>query len=384
MRKAKLGLIGCGGIARHSHLPVIEELAKRGALSFVAVCDVDENRAKEVGEQYSIPYYTDAEEMMKKHKDIDVIDICTGDYTHHSLAKMAAEHKMHPIVEKPMAITLPCCDVMISTCKKNGVYFEVAENYFRMPADRVITKLVAEGVIGDVMRVYYIDPIKERPLWKVGSHSGVCLDMGVHRMSQIRLYAQSEPKKIVGITKQFVPAEGKVYEDWGHAIIDFESGAVGIFECSAVGEKMVSYRQVMGTKGTIRDFSLRAIVKGEMRDVKIERETHKVDGIDVLTRIVVHTEPQIVYENPFKEYALDDWHIGIAEEIMSLANAALTNKEPEYGIGGRKDVEMCMANYESSLLGMMPVELPITTITTYEKMVHEDFFDAFGYYPTEA
>jgi len=52
MRKAKLGLVGCGGIARHSHLPAIHQLAKRGVLSFVAVCDIDENRAGEIGGQY--------------------------------------------------------------------------------------------------------------------------------------------------------------------------------------------------------------------------------------------------------------------------------------------------------------------------------------------
>ena len=40
---------------------------------------------------------------------------------------------------------------------------------------------------------------------------------------------------------------------------------------------------------------------------------------------------------------MDDWHIGIAEEIMSLANAAIYDREPEYSLGGRKDVEMCMA-----------------------------------------
>ena len=78
-------------------------------------------------------------------------------------------------------------------------------------------------------------------------------------------------------------------------------------------------------------------------------------------------------------YALNEWHIGIAEEIMSIANAALHDREPEYFFGGRKDVEMCVALYESSLLGMKPVELPITEITTYEKMVHEDFSEALGY-----
>ena len=68
---------------------------------------------------------------------------------------------------------------------------------------------------------------------------------------------------------------------------------------------------------------------------------HKVDGMDVLVKIIVHADADIVYENPFKEFVLDDWHIGVAEEIMSIANAALYDKEPEYGVEGRKDVEMC-------------------------------------------
>ena len=58
------------------------------------------------------------------------MDIAAGDYTHHSVAKIVAEHKMHPIVEKPMSPTLTCCDVIVEACRENGVCFEVAENYY--------------------------------------------------------------------------------------------------------------------------------------------------------------------------------------------------------------------------------------------------------------
>ena len=34
MRKAKIGLIGCGGMARDAHLPTIEELAKKGGVHY--------------------------------------------------------------------------------------------------------------------------------------------------------------------------------------------------------------------------------------------------------------------------------------------------------------------------------------------------------------
>ena len=62
-----------------------------------------------------------------------------------------------------MAPTLACCDVIIDSCRKNGVHFEVAENYFRMPGDRIIIKLIQEGVLGDIMRVHFIEPFGRRP-----------------------------------------------------------------------------------------------------------------------------------------------------------------------------------------------------------------------------
>ncbi|MDE0688600.1 MAG: Gfo/Idh/MocA family oxidoreductase [Candidatus Poribacteria bacterium] len=401
MRKAKIASVGCGWVAKRWHLPTIAELTKRGDLDYVAVCDIDEDTARAAGEEYGLPYYTDVEQMLEKHSDIDVVDISTGDYEHHTIAKIAAEHKMHPIVEKPMAPTLTCCDVIINSCEKNGVHFEVAENYFRMPGDRIIIKLIQEGVLGDIARVHFIEPFGRRPFEQGAgkprgiespistftSHSGVCIDMGVHRMSQLRCYAQSEPKKITGITKQFAPSSNNnVYEDWGHAVIEFESGAVGVYETSRVGEETIKYRQIMGTKGVITDtdfwtadFPLRVMENGEMKDIPIETERHHVDGVDVLSRIVVHTDPQIVYENPFRTYAIDDWNVGTAEEIMAIARAALTGEPPEYGVGGRKDVEMCIALYESSRTGMMPIDLPITETTGYEQMVHDEYRQKFGH-----
>ena len=110
----------------------------------------------------------------------------------------------------------------------------------------------------------------------------------------------------------------------------------------------------------------------------METERRAVDGVDVLQRIVVHTEPAIVYENPFRNYAINDWCVGHAAEITSIANAALNDEPAEYGIEARKDVEMAMAIYESSLNGMAPVSLPLTETTGYEQAVHEDFQVKFG------
>ena len=114
------------------------------------------------------------------------------------------------------------------------------------------------------------------------------------------------------------------------------------------------------------------------KDIPVETERRQIDGVDVLQRIVVHTDPEIVYENPFRNFAINDWCVGHACEIMSIANAALNDEPAEYGIEGRKDVEMAMAIYESSLKGTAPVQLPLEGITTYEQTVHEDYLERFG------
>ena len=211
------------------------------------------------------------------------------------------------------------------------------------------------------------------------------MDMGAHRLSQLRLYAQSEPTQIVGTIRRYRSDPQIVHEDWAHAVIDFESGAVGVYETSRVGEAP-SYYQVTGTMGSVQDHDwmapalpLRLQVGDRMRDVGVEFERCRVDGVDVLSRIVVGTDPKIVYVNPFREYAIDDWSVGHAEEIMSLARAAAAGEPPEYGHRGRKDVEMAMAIYESSLHGMKPVRIPIQGTTSYERMLHEDYEERFGH-----
>ena len=79
-------------------------------------------------------------------------------------------------------------------------------------------------------------------------------------------------------------------------------------------------------------------------------------------------------ENPFRTYAIDEWNVETAEEIMSIVRAAVIAETPGYCIDGRKDVEMCIALYESSRSGMTPVALPIMETTVYEQMIHDEFY----------
>ena len=64
-------LMGCGRIAkRHSELLGNNQIS--GA-KLVSVCDIVEEKAKNIGEKFRIPFYSDVHKMLEKEKSIVVI-----------------------------------------------------------------------------------------------------------------------------------------------------------------------------------------------------------------------------------------------------------------------------------------------------------------------
>jgi predicted dehydrogenase len=393
MKKARMGLIGLGKRGMDV-LPTIVQAQKWGFLELVSVCDVIEGVARSVGEKHHVSYYNSVEKMLEKEKGIDFVYICSGDYQHHIIGKMAAEHGKHVLVEKPMAVTLPCCDVLINACQRAGVYYEVGEQYFRGPTDRVVVEIIKRGVIGDVLKAYAIDPVP--PASAIASRSGICMDMGVHRMSELRTYIRSEPAQVIGVTKNFAQQKqlpGLFGEDWGYAIVEFSGGKVGLCECAAAiyeDPNKNSFRKVVGTEGEIYigartniiegTVSLRKKEDGKFKDIPV-RKYYRIEPLllkKFLKSIIVKSDPEIVWKNPYAQYDLIETRVGLMDVLMSITNAVLYDKPPEYSINARKDVEMCVAWYESSLK-QKPIRMPITSLTTYEKMIHDTYKKMFGH-----
>lgn len=415
MKKAKFGMVGCGFIAAH-HIGACRQLNKYqpedSNFDFVAVCDMSKERAKAFGEKYHVPYYTDMEEMLKKEKNLDVIDICTSHWSHHTLGKIAAENGKHVVVEKPIAMTLPCADLLIKACEKAGVIFDVAENRYRMPFGRINTKIIQSGLLGDVWKIYAsclggpsykimwynYDPSSWYYQLGLAGGGSLIFSNGIHIMNLIRAYAGfTEAKSVVGVTKNVMQPEISV-ENWGAAIMEFANGCTVIYEggdARGVGE--ADRTLIIGTKGTI--FQAGASVRGaaelhlynskdgKVVETPIERKTRKIDDVDVLEKYVVKSEPEVIWENPYKNTAAGkvdgiELSMSFADELSNMADAVLYGKELEYGgIQGRKDLELMEAIYESNLEGMKPVKIPITSPTAYERKVHEAYEKKFGHSP---
>ena len=161
MDKLKVGVVGCGFIAKKRHIPSFLRLKKKVYLS--AVCDLNQELAKDASRQFGIPStYSDLSDMLSK-EHLDIVDVCTPPKVHALVALEAMESGCNVLLEKPMAPSLHDCDKMIEASKKFGVKLSVVHNQNFYPPFLKARKLVEGGAIGKLigMRVLILTPRDE-------------------------------------------------------------------------------------------------------------------------------------------------------------------------------------------------------------------------------
>ena len=378
MKRLKLALIGAGRRAQ-AHLPVIALM--NDVFDFVAICDINEKVAQETAEKYRVRGYTDIRKMVREEK-LDVADIVTPADSHHAIASFLAENGINIICETPITITIPLADLMIGRAKENNVKLEVAENVCRFPIERMKRRIIEEGVIGDVIRVY-----------GMGAYGGY------HGMNGTRVLSGGVPKRVRAISRRDKitdvtdRAERHHTEDsWILGIVEYDNGVVGVTDYSnlihgrVLGRGQSRIYQVDGTAGTIAEDVVHIVPFEERhkggRSIghKIESAMIKVEGKQILKELRVDTDPSVVWENPYTQYPTND--VAVVDELMSIARAVIEDSEPEYGgEAGRMDQATSLTLQESARRGGEPIELPTNHPTPYEEEIHENFRKKYGMDP---
>ncbi|TRZ51238.1 MAG: gfo/Idh/MocA family oxidoreductase [Dehalococcoidia bacterium] len=149
MNKLKVGIVGCGFVAKKRHIPGFLRLKKNVTLS--AVCDLNQELAKDAAKQFGIPHvYSDLSEMLSKEQ-LDIVDVCTPPKIHAPVALEAMENGCNVLLEKPMAPSLNDCDKMVEASRKYGVKLSVVHNQNFYPPFLKAQKLVESGAIGKLL-----------------------------------------------------------------------------------------------------------------------------------------------------------------------------------------------------------------------------------------
>ena len=380
MSKLNIALIGAGRRGGGSHLPVIAKL--KDVYNLVAICDIEEETATRYAEQYGANPYTNVRDLVA-HEDLDVVDITVPGVAHHSIACFMADAGIHILCETPIAVTLPTSDMMIESAKANNVKLEVAENYYRAPRERFLSKVIEADVIGEVARIYRI-----------------FYEGGYHGMSMLRLRAGGEPQSALGITQtsSVIPIIDRMKrnhtsEKWSLGFIEFDNNATALMVYSNViharslGRGQTGISQIDGSKGTIVGEDIYVTPAADLQSgakgvaYRAKRTTIDVDGVDVIEKIELELPEQTVtWENPLKNYLLSEGQIAVADELLSIANAINNDTDPEYGAAlARQDQEMNIAMNESGKRSRETILFPLTELTETERGTHENYEQQYGH-----
>lgn len=232
----KIGVIGCGQIARHRHIP---EYAANKDVELVAFCDIDQEKARTLAAKYGgKKVFTDYQELLAQ-KEVQAVSICTSNYLHAPITIAAAEAGKHILVEKPMATSLKEADAMIQAAARNKVFLMVAHNQRLAPMHQIAKKIIDSGMMGRVYSVRtsfgHAGPENWSPTgkWffkKTEAFAGAMADLGVHKADLMRWLLGKEVVE-VGAFVTRLEKQGDV-DDNAVCILKFADGAIGTLTAS--------------------------------------------------------------------------------------------------------------------------------------------------------
>ncbi len=217
-----LGIIGTGIIVG----PHINALKKTSLFKVAAVCDIDEEKAKEAAEKCDCPYYTDYKQI---DAPLDAVLLNLPHFLHCEVTCYFLEKGIHVLVEKPMANTVEECDKMIAAANKSGARLAVGHiQRFSGPL-MTIKKIYEEGTFGklamtiDHNNTFYFP--ETRPRWflsKEKSGGGISRNYGAHSLDKLFYIIGDE-------IDEFYPILGNIHNDFdvdGHAqfLLRFKNG----------------------------------------------------------------------------------------------------------------------------------------------------------------
>lgn len=219
------GLVGLGRIAKQEVAPGIGSAANS---DLVGVVSRDSARAEAFAREYGAQHAYDDYDALLGNPAVDAVYIATPNALHADQAIAAAKAGKHVLCDKPLALTVPDAERVITACADAGVGLGLtfqSRNYQGMSDVR---RLVADGEIGDVV-LAHVEMSSGRTLlggWRTDpSLAGVgsMNNIGVHGYDLLRYLLDSE---VVEATALLGTEPGFELETTALALLRFANGTL--------------------------------------------------------------------------------------------------------------------------------------------------------------
>lgn len=254
--KIKFAIIGQGHIGkRHA-----EMVRRNPNAELIAVCDIlpkDKLGIADMKEKF----YTSADEMLKAHPEVDVVNICSPNGLHAQHALKGLEAGKHVVCEKPMALTkLDCEAVIYKALQMHKQIFCVMQNRYSPPS-AWIKEVVEKKIIGDIFMVqlncYWNrdDRYYKKGNWKgTQDLDGGTLFTQFSHFIDIMYWLFGDITEIQAKFNDFTHQQLTEFEDSGFVNFKFVNGGMGCINYSTAvwDTNLESSLTVIGSKGSVK------------------------------------------------------------------------------------------------------------------------------------
>lgn len=251
-----IGLIGAGGIS-HAHRPAFRDFADQ--IRLTGVCDVDEERAADVAEEFDADYWTDFEVFVEE-VDADAVDIALPHSLHYPAAKAALEADKHVFIEKPFATSMEDCADLVELAAERDRRLMIGMVQRYHPRHRAVKSLLGDGAFGQIHagRIDMLQSLPEAGFdpdhWLYDGElagGGGILSVLVHKIDLLR-YFVGDVRRAIGLSRS-VHDSFEDAEDYAVALLELENGA--IVDCfntySAAGRPYDEMFWLFGSDGVV-------------------------------------------------------------------------------------------------------------------------------------
>ncbi len=226
-QKVKIGIIGAGKygeklIRTYKEMPEIE---------IYAVCDKNEDRAKQIVKKYDIPLFFKNHKKLLKLKDIQAVVIVTPPSNHFKLTLDSIKRRKHVLCEKPVILYLREVKKLKKILNKRqkllGVNYILREN----PIIQKVKEIIDKGILGSVQNVTIENFVSDSEIneehwfWNKSKSGGIWIEKGIEFFDVLRYWLNQHPSEMFSTSIR----RTKQIEDQVAGLCTYNKGVLALF-----------------------------------------------------------------------------------------------------------------------------------------------------------
>jgi phthalate 4,5-cis-dihydrodiol dehydrogenase len=378
----KLGVIGLG----RAFTLMLPTLVSHPLIKMVAATDPRTDARERFADEFGARVFEDAEALCAD-PNVQAVYVASPHQFHVDHVKLAAKHRKHVLVEKPMALSLDDCREMIAAAAKAGTTLLVGHSHsYDLPYLRT-RDMIRSGAYGRIRMISALNftdflyrPRRPEEL-ETSAGGGVVFSQAAHQVDIVRLLAGTRAKSVRAFTGNWDPSRRT--EGAYSAQIKFEDGSFASLTYSGyahfdsdefmgwrgeLGERRggdASYGRARVALRNARSPAQETEMKNRRAYGRLGRDAFPIGGdlahnhfgllIASCERADLRPTPQavVVYGNETRHVEeLPALRIPRAEVVDELYDAAVRGKPPLHsGEWGLATLEICLAILSSAESG---------------------------------